>query len=70
MPMIRVRAKSGRVVRDAPSGGDLITTDEGGQLVRETPWIIRLLNVHRDLVRVKVKDRAAPAKAVTDEPAN
>lgn len=69
--MIRVRALEGRKAFTAPSGGSVITTDEAGQLVRETDWIIRLLDVHKDLVRVKEKPKTRAEKpATTDEPAN
>ena len=69
--MIRVRALDGRKAFTAPSGGTVITTDEAGELVRETDWIIRLLDVHKDIVRVKDKPKARADKpATTDEPAN
>jgi hypothetical protein len=65
MPMIRVKAVPGHVAHTKPKGGELITHDDAGQLVRETPWIVRLRDVHGAIVPVKTK-KAPADKAETD----
>lgn len=67
MPRISVKAKKGRVAYDAPRGGRRIPEDRFVS-VDETPYIMRLLDHHGDIVQEsKATPATAPAKAVKAE---
>jgi len=73
MEKISVKAVEGRVAFTAPRGGAKIPSDKYVE-VDKTPWIMRLLEKHGDIVQEKASKKSQakpsePASASSTDPA-